>query len=97
MHEVKTGVQNMYMKCTCTSPRISVTKALRSDCLTFLFAVVFRWSSYLATTVRSAPVVSLRSWNILVGCLRRQSGSLSNSDETGPGERTREGDHRLKV
>ena len=59
MHKVKTGVQNMYMKCTCTSPRISVTKALRSDCLTFLFAVVFRWSSYLATTVRSAPVVSL--------------------------------------
>ncbi|KAL5491937.1 hypothetical protein EMCRGX_G017313 [Ephydatia muelleri] len=42
---VKTGVQNMYMKCTCTSPRISVI-----GCLIFLFAVVFRWSSYLATT-----------------------------------------------
>ena len=26
MHKVKTGVQNMYMKYTCTSPRISVTK-----------------------------------------------------------------------
>ena len=53
---VKTGVQNMYMKCTCTSPRISVI-----GCLIFLFAVVFRWSSYLATTVRSAPVVSLHN------------------------------------
>ena len=26
MHKVKTGVQNMHMKCTCTSPRISVMK-----------------------------------------------------------------------
>ena len=26
MHDVKTGVQNMYMKCTCTSPKISVMK-----------------------------------------------------------------------
>ena len=26
VHKVKTGVQNMCMKCTCTSPRISVMK-----------------------------------------------------------------------
>ena len=32
-----------------------------NDSLTFLFAVVFRWSSYLATTVRSAPMVSLHN------------------------------------
>eukprot|EP00731_Ephydatia_muelleri_P024239 Em0016g510a len=41
-----------------------------------------RWSSYLATTER------LTKWIIF---------NRSNSDETGLGERTREGDHRLKV
>ena len=46
MHKVKTGVQNMYIKCTCTSQRISVMK---ERLFHLLFAVVFRWSSYLAT------------------------------------------------
>ena len=56
MHKVKTGVQNMYMKCTCTSPFISVMK----ERLSYLFMQV-HGSSYVATTVRSAPVVSLHN------------------------------------
>ncbi|KAL5491372.1 hypothetical protein EMCRGX_G016651 [Ephydatia muelleri] len=38
------------------------------------------WSSYLATTVRSAPAVASED---------EVDHILSNSDETGPGERTR--------
>eukprot|EP00731_Ephydatia_muelleri_P027384 Em0019g257a len=49
-----------------------------------------RCSSYLATTVRSAPVVALEDE------VDHFSKKPSNSDETGPGEHTREGDHRLK-
>ena len=45
MHKVKTGVQNMYMKYTCTSPRISVMKERLSHlfiscCVTFLLRVL---------------------------------------------------------
>ena len=38
----------------CTPPRISVMNERLSH---LLLAVVFRWTSYLATAVRSAPVV----------------------------------------
>ena len=60
MHKVKTGVQNMHMKCTCTSPRISVMKEQLSNLFICCCAQI-RWSSYLATTVRSAPKVSLHN------------------------------------
>ena len=68
---------------------------------------MFRWSSYLATTVKSAaPVVY--NFTLAAAHSRRLAQKMkwiiflikktpSNSDETGPGERTREGDHRLKV
>ena len=59
MHKVKTGVQNMYMKCTFTSPRISVMKERLSHL--FICCCDQVVSSYLATTVRSAPVVSLHN------------------------------------
>ena len=52
MHKVKTGVQNMYMKYTCASSRIAVKEHLFICCML---------CSYLATTVRSAPVVSLHN------------------------------------
>ena len=61
------------------------------------------WSSYLATTVRSAPVVSLHNVTLATAHSRRWSHKtkcikiISNSEETGSGECTREGDHRLKV
>ena len=60
MHKVKTGVPKMYMKCTCTSPRIFCHKgAIVLPFYLLLYAGA--WSSYLATTVRSAPVVSLHN------------------------------------
>ena len=43
-------VRNMYFKCMHVHRQEFLSQ--RSDCLTFLLAVVFRSSSYLATTVR---------------------------------------------
>ena len=46
------------------SARCAVLLIERSNCVPFadlLFAKHVNWSSYLATTVRSAPVVSLRN------------------------------------
>ena len=102
MYKVKPacGVQNMYMKYTCHRQEFL---PCRSDCLTFLFAVVFRRSSYLATTVRSAPVVSLYNVTLTTAHSRRLPKWIiflkkpSNSDDTGPGERMSEGDRRLNV
>ena len=71
MHKVETSVESMYIKCTCTSPRISVMKSHLFICCCV---------PYLAATVRSAPVVSLHncnSGNTLLGCSEdHASGSL---------------------
>ena len=66
--------------------------------------------SYLATTVRSAPVVTLHTCNVTLSIAHYRRlpqktkwiiflkiKTPSNSDETGPGERTREGDNCFKV
>ena len=92
MHKVKSGVQNMH---------IYIAKNFLHEGAT-VFIVVFRWSSYLTTTVRSSLLVSLHAQCYTCQCISGNKWIIflniktSNSDETGPGERTREGDHRLK-
>ena len=93
MHKVKTGVQNMYMKCTCTSPRISVMKERLSHLYICCCVQVEFLSSH---NCKVCTLVSLH--NGFRGRLPQKTKWIikkpSNSDETGPGERTR---HRLKV
>ena len=104
MHKVKTGVQNMYMKCTCTLPRISVLKERLSHLFYCCCVQVEFLSSHNCTVCSHRKFTQCytchcNSGNILVDCLTRQSGSNNplNSDEAGPRERTREGDHCLNV
>ena len=62
MHKVKTGLQNMYMKCTCTLPRVSVMKERLSH-LCICCCVQVKFLS-IATTVRSAPMVSFKGYQV---------------------------------
>ena len=93
MHKVKTGVQNMHMKCTCTSPRISVMKERLSHLFICCCVQVEFLSSHNCKVCTCGISIMLHlplpihAGNILVVCLRRQSGSLKkpfNSDKTGP-------------
>ena len=99
MHKAKTGVQNMYMKYTSTSPRISVMKERLSHFFVCCCVQVEFLSSYKVCTRGNVTLATAHSrrlpqktkWIIFL------KKTPSNSDETGPGKRTREGDHRLKV
>ena len=61
MHKAKTGVQNMYMKYTCTSPRISVMKERLSHFFVCCCVQVEFLSSYKVCTRGNVTLATAHS------------------------------------